>query len=139
MDKVSLGKLIREARLNKKMTQSEVAGTFITRNMLSLIESGSATPSMATLEYLAGVLDISPAVLMENAFMGTKNKLLDAKSAISENDFDTVINIIGEPDENDMFYDEFCALLTIAYRGKGDAKSIEKAEHFSKLGIYSKR
>ena len=46
MDQIKLGKRIREARLAKKMTQSEVVGTFITRNMLSQIESGSASPSI---------------------------------------------------------------------------------------------
>lgn len=46
------GRRIKEARISKKMTQSEVVGTFITRNMLSQIESGAAAPSLKTLEYL---------------------------------------------------------------------------------------
>ena len=52
MEKNTLGKRIKEARLAKKMTQSEVVGDFITRNMLSQIESGAATPSLKSLEYL---------------------------------------------------------------------------------------
>ena len=40
------GRRIKEARISKKMTQSEVVGTFITRNMLSQIESGAAAPSL---------------------------------------------------------------------------------------------
>lgn len=64
MDQIKLGKRIREARLAKKMTQSEVVGTFITRNMLSQIESGSASPSIKTLEYLSKVLEISLPELM---------------------------------------------------------------------------
>lgn len=58
MDSKDIGKIIKEARLAKKMTQNEVVGTFITRNMLSQIESGSAMPSVKTLEYLCRVLDI---------------------------------------------------------------------------------
>lgn len=58
MDNAELGRRLKAARLAKKMTQSDVVGDFITRNMLSQIESGSATPSMKTLEYLAGVLEI---------------------------------------------------------------------------------
>ncbi len=58
MDNAELGRRLKAARLSKKMTQSDVVGTFITRNMLSQIESGSATPSMKTLEYLAGVLEM---------------------------------------------------------------------------------
>lgn len=46
------------------MTQSEVVGDFITRNMLSQIESGAATPSVKTLEYLAETLDIPISELM---------------------------------------------------------------------------
>ena len=60
MENNTLGKRIKEARLAKKMTQSEVVGDFITRNMLSQIESGSATPSVKTLEYLCKVLEIEP-------------------------------------------------------------------------------
>jgi transcriptional regulator with XRE-family HTH domain len=58
MNSVQLGKKLKEARLNKKLTQSDVVGTFITRNMLSQIESGAASPSLRTLEYLANTLEI---------------------------------------------------------------------------------
>lgn len=64
MENNTLGKRIKEARLAKKMTQSEVVGDFITRNMLSQIESGSATPSVKTLEYLCKVLEIEPNALL---------------------------------------------------------------------------
>jgi len=58
MSNRQLGKKLKEARLAKKMTQSDVVGTFITRNMLSQIESGAASPSLKTLEYLANTLEI---------------------------------------------------------------------------------
>ncbi len=64
MDPKLLGQRIKEARLAKKMTQTEVVGSFITRNMLSQIESGNAVPSMKTLTYLAKVLELPPAVLL---------------------------------------------------------------------------
>lgn len=64
MDAKLLGQRIKEARLAKKMTQNEVVGSFITRNMLSQIESGNAVPSMKTLTYLAEVLDIPPSALL---------------------------------------------------------------------------
>ena len=41
MDSITLGRRIKEARLAKKMTQNEVVGNFITRNILSQIESGT--------------------------------------------------------------------------------------------------
>lgn len=64
MEAKQLGIRIKEARLAKKMTQSDVVGDFITRNMLSQIESGNAVPSIKTLNYLAGVLEISPSELL---------------------------------------------------------------------------
>lgn len=66
MNRSELGRKIREARLAKKMTQSEVVGDFITRNMLSQIESGNAIPSIKTLEYIADVLDIPLNKLMSD-------------------------------------------------------------------------
>jgi transcriptional regulator with XRE-family HTH domain len=59
-----LGRKLKEARLAKKMTQSDVVGNYITRNMLSQIESGAALPSIRTLEYLSGVLGVPMSELM---------------------------------------------------------------------------
>ncbi len=67
MDPKLLGQRIKEARLAKKMTQTEVVGSFITRNMLSQIESGNAVPSVKTLTYLAQVLELPPSVLLPDA------------------------------------------------------------------------
>lgn len=53
MNVMTLGQKVRELRLSKQMTQKELAGDFITRNMLSQIENDSAMPSMKTMEYLA--------------------------------------------------------------------------------------
>ena len=65
MDNAQLGKRLKEARLAKKMTQSDVVGSFITRNMLSQIESGAAYPSLRTLEYLANTLGLPIHYLVE--------------------------------------------------------------------------
>ncbi len=46
-------------RAVRGMTQSELAGDFITRNMLSLIENGYASPSLATLTEIAKRLGVS--------------------------------------------------------------------------------
>lgn len=70
MDPKLLGQRIKEARLAKKMTQTEVVGSFITRNMLSQIESGSAVPSVKTLTYLAQVLELPPSVLLPDTAEG---------------------------------------------------------------------
>lgn len=53
---MALGEKLRQARQAAGMTQRQLCGDKITRNMLSQIEKGTATPSMGTLRYLAGRL-----------------------------------------------------------------------------------
>ncbi len=50
---MELGEKIKNARLAAGLSQRQLCGEEITRNMLSLIENGSARPSMKTLEFLA--------------------------------------------------------------------------------------
>ncbi|MBQ8370799.1 MAG: helix-turn-helix domain-containing protein [Clostridia bacterium] len=52
-----LGEKIRQLRLSLGITQKDLAGDKITRNMLSLIESGAASPSVSTLVYIAERLE----------------------------------------------------------------------------------
>lgn len=59
-----IGEKIKMLRTRKLMTQSELAGTEITRNMLSRIENGVAQPSLDTLRYIAGRLNVSPGFLL---------------------------------------------------------------------------
>lgn len=55
---IGLGQKIRRLRTAQQMTQAELAGDQITRNMLSQIENGSAQPSLPTILYLAQRLNI---------------------------------------------------------------------------------
>ena len=55
---MTLGQKIKAARLERGMTQKELVGDYITRNMLSKIENDSAAPSVRTLEYLARALGL---------------------------------------------------------------------------------
>ena len=41
----------------KKLTQTDLAGSGLTKSMLSQIENGKATPSMKTLQYIADKLE----------------------------------------------------------------------------------
>lgn len=61
---MDIGKKIRELRIAKLMTQSELAGNHITRNMLSCIENGTAQPSISTVVYLAGRLNVPAGFLL---------------------------------------------------------------------------
>ncbi len=60
----NLGKRILDSRKDIRMTQKELAGECISRNMLSLIESGRALPSLSTLLYLCEKLNTTPNNLL---------------------------------------------------------------------------
>ncbi len=66
MNAEKLGEKIRILRKRRGMTQSELCGGFITRNMLSRIETGAAMPSLETLLYIADRLEISPGWLIDD-------------------------------------------------------------------------
>ncbi len=53
---MDIGTKIKKARLEAGLSQRQLCGEQITRNMLSRIENGAARPSMDTLRFLAGVL-----------------------------------------------------------------------------------
>ena len=50
---MELGERIKQARLEAGLSQRQLCGERLTRNMLSLIENGSAKPSMETLRFFA--------------------------------------------------------------------------------------
>ena len=62
---MELGEKIRCARQEAGLSQRQLCGSEITRNMLSLIENGSAKPSMKTLQYLAARLGKNVSFFLE--------------------------------------------------------------------------
>lgn len=139
MDKIELGKRIKEARLFRKMTQSELAGDVITRNMLSLIESGSASPSVKTLQYLAERLDVPYEHLLaskdeyedlENTQKDEETKvpkwatpaevqyndLLTGKELYKSKKYNEVLEkLLKYTDKQCKIYDEACAIVAKSY------------------------
>ncbi|WP_242263496.1 helix-turn-helix transcriptional regulator [Bacillus cereus group sp. BfR-BA-01511] len=61
----TLGEKIKALRKEKKLTQTELAGSELTKSMLSQIENGKATPSMKTLQYIAEKLGCETSLLLE--------------------------------------------------------------------------
>ena len=58
MNPSEIGARLKELRLRQGLTQKELAGEKITRNLLSLIESGNCSTSVSTLLYLAERLGV---------------------------------------------------------------------------------
>ncbi len=59
-----IGEKIKRLRVSKMMTQAELAGDHITRNMLCCIERGSALPSLPTALYIAERLNVPVGYLL---------------------------------------------------------------------------
>lgn len=59
-----IGAKIKDLRAAKMMTQQELAGDHITRNMLSRIENGFALPSLPSLLYISDRLSVPPGYLL---------------------------------------------------------------------------
>lgn len=78
---MEIGEKIKRLRTAKLMTQAELAGGEITRNMLSRIENGAAQPSMSTVKYIASRLNVSPGFLLA----GDEDELLYFKSQEIDN------------------------------------------------------
>lgn len=72
---MELGEKLRLARQEAGLSQRQLCGTFITRNMLSLIEHGTASPSMDTLRYLAGQLGKPVSWFLEEDVVMSPNQL----------------------------------------------------------------
>ncbi len=100
---MDIGGKIKKLRTAKLMTQSELAGTEITRNMLSRIENGSANPSLETICYLAERLHVSPGFLLaeeQDDRMYRKQNEIDAvKKAMVAEDYE-IVRDICEHSEN---------------------------------------
>ena len=76
---MNLGEKIKKERLAKGLTQKELAGEVITRNMLSQIENGTATPSLQTLLYFANRLSLPAAYFLsqeDSPFLFQKQAVL---------------------------------------------------------------
>ena len=58
-----LGERIRKLRKQKKLTLEELAGSGLTKGMLSLIENNKANPSMESLAYIAQRLEVDVSQL----------------------------------------------------------------------------
>lgn len=111
---MTIGEKIKELRQAKFMTQADLAGKQITRNMLSAIENGSAQPSLGTLLYLSERLGVPAGFLLaeggDETLYRKMNALPNIKRAYEAKDFSSCrrfcLDAAKEPD------DELCLLLS---------------------------
>ena len=88
---MKIGGKIKKLRTSKLMTQSELVGNEITRNMLSQIENGNANPSLETIKYIAARLNVSPGFLIsegeEERVYFKHNEMVGIKKAFMNEDY----------------------------------------------------
>ncbi len=86
---MELGEKIRAARLEAGLSQRQLCGDTITRNMLSQIENGAARPSMDTLRYLAARLGKTVSYFLEEQAVTSPNQAImeQARNAYETGDY----------------------------------------------------
>ena len=77
---MELGEKLRQARMEAGLSQRQLCGDFITRNMLSLIENGSAQPSMDTLRVLSARLGKPMGYFLEEQAVTSPNQQIMARA-----------------------------------------------------------
>ena len=119
---MELGEKLRQARLEAGLSQRQVCGDIITRNMLSQIESGKAGPSVATLQYLAGQLGKPVSFFLEEDTAVSPNidRMRQARQAYAARDHEAVLRLLHDyrqPDE--LFDQEYFYLLALSALEQG--------------------
>lgn len=135
---MTLGEKIKLARIKKKLTQADICKSDITRNMLSLIERGHATPSVDTLKLLAERLELPlPYLLTEEddlLFFQKRERMPLIRAALEAKNYTVAISHIMKLDGSD---DELAYLLALCYFELGVASvkngSLQSAARYLSL------
>lgn len=104
---MELGEKIKKARLEAGLSQRQLCGDAVTRNMLSQIENGSARPSMDTLRYFAARLGKTLSYFLEEDAVLSPNQqvMARAREAYDSGAWESVLEALKEFREPD---DLFC-------------------------------
>lgn len=140
---MELGEKLRQARLESGLSQRQLCGDAITRNMLSQIENGAARPSMSTLRYLAARLGRPVSWFLEEDSLSTPNRQVmeQLRSCWDAGDPAGAMEKLENYHSPDPVYDrektllEMLVLLALSRTAIGEGKLplarelLERAEH----------
>lgn len=104
---MELGEKIRAARLEAGLSQRQLCGEVITRNMLSQIEHGAARPSMDTLRYLAERLGKTVSYFLEEQAVTSPNQevMEQARNACRDTDYGRAAEHLAQYKSPDPVFD----------------------------------
>lgn len=110
---MELGEKLKQARLEAGLSQRQLCGDTITRNMLSLIEHGTAKPSMDTLRLLAARLGKPVSFFLEEDVKILPNEgVMDrARAEFDAGDYAAALQILEEFQGSDPIYQREKALM----------------------------
>ena len=113
---MELGTRLRQARQEAGLSQRQLCGEVITRNMLSQIENGSAKPSMQTLRYLAEQLGKPLSYFLEEeaAVSPNQQRLAAARQAFRQGDYRQAMEILEQWQPDEVFEDERWLLTALS-------------------------
>ena len=120
---MTLGEKIRQARQEAGLSQRQLCGEEITRNMLSQIENGSASPSMGTLSYFARQLGKPVSWFLEETAETSPNARVmeKARQAYGQGAFQQTLELLQTYREPDTLLDgEYWLLKTVALMGAAE-------------------
>lgn len=120
---MELGQKIRQARLEAGLSQRQLCGDTITRNMLSLIENGSAQPSMDTLLFLAQGLGKPVGYFLEEVTVSPNQACILAARGLPEDQLVDALKPYKAPDE--VFDPEYYLLMAMGTMALAE-KAIEE-------------
>ena len=84
----TLGERIRKLRKQQKITLEALAGTELTKGMLSLIENNKANPSIESLHYIAERLNIEVSELLEEVSTSELREVLEKAELLINIDYE---------------------------------------------------
>lgn len=115
---MELGEKIRQTRLAAGLSQRQLCGEEITRNMLSQIEHGTARPSTRTLQYLASRLGKPVSYFLEEtAVVSPNSDTMDAaRNCFDAEDWLGVLTALESYQSPDPVYDRERQLLNALSR-----------------------
>ncbi len=104
---MELGEKLKQARLEAGLSQRQLCGKEITRNMLSRIENGAAKPSMKTLQFLAAGLGKPVSYFLEEVMTASPNQQVmeQARSCFDGADYDGAVEALNHYRGPDGVYD----------------------------------
>ena len=110
---MTLGEKLRQARLEAGLSQRQLCGEEVTRNMLSQIENGVAMPSMGTLSYFARQLGKPVSYFLQEDTVSSPNqqRMEQARAALREGRGTAVLEILKDYRRPDPLFDGEAQLL----------------------------